>query len=122
MDPRVKTSTADLKKQSEMSMRCYEAYHELQTIREAIDQMGSASDALKALRGNGAPGNPNTMYGSIRESPIDQETVVGLQHKCLFVLNLLQGADVKIPKQSIEAVDILEAALDGVKARWDKLK
>jgi len=35
---------------------------------------------------------------------------------------LLQGADVKISKQTIGAVDILEAALDGVKARWDKLK
>ncbi|RLD18955.1 MAG: glycoside hydrolase, partial [Bacteroidetes bacterium] len=122
MDPRVKTSTADLKKQSEMSMRCYDAYHELQTIREAIDQMSNASNAIKALRGNGAPGNPDTMYGSIRESPIDQETVAGLQHKFLFVLNLLQGADATIPKQTIEAVDILEDALDGVKSRWDTLK
>ncbi len=121
IDPRVLASMEDLKKQSEMSLKVYDAYHELQMIREAIDQMNNASDGLKALRGNGAPGNPDTMYGSIAATPMDQETVVGLQYKCLFVLNLLQDADVKITEQMTEAVEMLENALGGINERWDLL-
>lgn len=63
------------------------------------------------------PGDPDTLYGSIRASAPEEETVTGLQHKLLFLLNVFQGADARPTTQAMEAVDALEAALEAVRAR-----
>lgn len=121
MDPRVKTSSEEIIKQSEMSMVCYDAYHELQKIREVVDSRSKVSKKLLELKGKGKVGDPNTMYGSISQSPIEQETIVGLQHKFLFMLKLLQSSDAKISTQAVEGIDILKASLEGMISRWEKL-
>ena len=122
LDPRVKISNEDLKAQSELSMTCYESYHQLQDIKEAIDAKANISGKLQALRGEGAVGEPDFMYGSIRETPTDQETIVGLQHKFLFLLKLLQSSDGKVSDAAKKGVEQLTVSLAGVKTRWDKLK
>ncbi|MCB0851746.1 MAG: glycoside hydrolase, partial [Bacteroidetes bacterium] len=71
MDPRVEISAEDLAIQTEMSKLCYDAYHELQAIREMIDGRKKLSKEVIAFRGNGAPGDPDIMYGSISQSSID---------------------------------------------------
>ncbi|MCB0631623.1 MAG: hypothetical protein KDD15_17885, partial [Lewinella sp.] len=120
LDPRVDVSDADLVMQRELSKVCYDSYHQLQDIVEAIDSRSNATDELNKLRGRGAVGDPDIMYGSIRQTPIEEETVVGLQHKFLFVLKLFQSADGKISTQAIEGLELLKASLEGVKARWEK--
>ncbi len=122
MDPRVSVSEDEIVKQSKLSMVCYDAYHQLQQIREAIDSGSGVSDQLREFRGSGAPGDPDIMYGSIQQSAVEDETVVGLQHKFLFMLKLLQSADAQISTQAIAGVSTLEAALEEMMDRWEKLK
>ena len=122
LDPRVKVSDEDLMEQSELSQICYDSYHQLQDIVEAIDSRPKVTDPLQKLRGSGAAGEPDILYGSIRHTPIEEETLIGLQRKFLFMLKLLQAADAKVSTQAIEGVKQLKASLEGVQARWDKLK
>lgn len=122
MDPRVTMSSESLDDQFNLSMACYNAYHELQAMVEVIDAKKNASDGLKRLRGNGAVGDPDTMYGSITHVPAENETLVGLQNKFLFMQNLLQAADVEPTSQTRSAIETLKGTLSAVKARYDKLK
>jgi hypothetical protein len=127
LDPRVTLDDESLELQTELSMRCYQGFHRLQEIREAIDSaLEGAEDArresLFSLRGRRDPGDPDTLYGSIYATPPETETVAGLQHKLLFLLNLLQNADARPTSQAQEAVVALEAAIDGMIGRWSSLE
>lgn len=124
LDPRVKIAEADLRQQTDASLACYRGYLDAQAVREAIDARlaGGGADAavreaLTALRGRGEPGDADILYGSITAVPAEQETIVGLQQKFLFMLNLLQGADAKPTPQALAAVAELEKTLQALKAR-----
>lgn len=121
MDPRVTISQSALNDQFNLSLGCYNAYHELQTMIEAIDAKRNASEGLKRLRGNGAVGDPDTMYGSITHVPAENETLVGLQNKFLFMQNLLQAADVEPTSQTRSAIEKLNETLLSIKTRYSKL-
>ncbi len=120
-DPRIDASDQDLRMQYYFSKKCYDAYHVLESYRNVIDAVNDPSSALKQFRGNGAAGNPDTMYGSITHTPADRETVVGLQHKFLFMMNLIQSADVMPTSQTQEGVKKLEATLKQMQERWKTL-
>ena len=116
--------------QTDYSLACYKSYQELQTIREAIDnKLGDAKakwakgkkEQMIALRGSGAPDNPDVMYGSIAEVAVAQETMVGLQDKFLHLLAVLQSADAKPTTQLVQAVDKLKTRKDEVVNRWKAL-
>ena len=124
LDPRVKISPADLQQQTDASLACYRAYLDAQAIREQIDvritdstTSAAARDALTALRGEGAPEDGDLLYGSITAVPPQQETIVGLQEKFLFLLNLLQSADAKPTTQALGAVGELQRTLAALKQR-----
>ncbi len=127
LDPRVSIDRQDLELQTELSMLCYKGYHALQDIRERLDDaVATAQDPdrqaqLAALRGTGAPGNPDFLYGSIYEAAPADETMVGLQFKYLFVLSILQSADVRPTQQTIEAVSKLRAQQEALVNRWRAL-
>lgn len=118
MDPRVTISDGALQLQTELSKACYDAYHQLQSIVEAIDNKRNPSSAQSALRGNGSVGNPDTMYGSIRQTDANRETLVGLQQKFLFMMNLVQAADVRPTTQTVQAIKTLNESLETLKTRW----
>jgi hypothetical protein len=125
MDPRVTISTADLKLQTDYSMICYAAYHELQDIKEVIDEKlknARKKDKLMALRGNGAAGDPDILYGSIYAAPDESESVVRLQYKFLYMLNLLQNSDTRPTNQAISGVGLLQQSQQVILERWNKLK
>ncbi len=122
MDPRVMITDEALQTQTDLSMQCYGAYHELQAIVEEIDRMEKPNNKHLALRGNGQVGNPDTMYGSIRHVEADQETLVDLQHKYLFMLNLVQAADAQPTTQAVKAVKQLEVTKEALIQRWDSMK
>lgn len=128
LDPRVEISAEDLQLQTDYSMACYEAYHRLQEMREAIDKnlANNANDAernaLQALRGNGDPSGGDFLYGSIYETPNERENVVDLQHKFLFLLNVLQSADARPTPQAMQGVVKLQETLAVLEKRFVKLK
>jgi len=128
MDPRVTIGATDLKAQHDYSMQCYGAYHELQKMRESIEEQLNGKKKLKkaqytSLRdmiGVGAPENPDIMYGSITESA--NETIVGLQDKFLHMQLVLQNADVKPTSQAIEGVKRLLAIKGEMEKKREGLK
>jgi hypothetical protein len=125
LDPRVEISDQDLSLQTDQSLVMYEAYHTAQAMVEAIDSIlsnpavsAARREALTALRGSGAAGNPDIVYGSISASAPDAETLVGFQRKTLFVLNVLQGTDARPTTQAVNAARTLENTLGGLTERW----
>jgi hypothetical protein len=129
MDPRVPIAAEDLQAQTDLSLTCYRGYARLQEVRDGIDVVlkSGAADAsrrsvLQALQGEGAPGDPDIMYGSIYSAPDSTETVVGLQEKFLHMLNLLQAADARPTTQAREAVSALEQSLAALEARRASLR
>jgi hypothetical protein len=119
LDPRVEMSAEDLRLQTSSSMDCYRGYLALHKIREAID---AGSGEWKSFRGEGEPGEPDTLYGGIRETPPEQETVVGLQSKLLHLMKLLQEADARPTSQALEAVEKLKGRVQDLEERWRKLR
>jgi photosystem II stability/assembly factor-like uncharacterized protein len=129
LDPRVEISEEDLRLQTDASMSCYRTYLQAQELRDKIDEAiateagsGPGNQGLAALRGAGAPGDPDILYGSIYTTPADEETIVGLQHKLLFLLNILQGADARPTPQALEAIEKLQDTLGALESRWETLR
>ncbi|MCU0380069.1 MAG: hypothetical protein MUE58_02670 [Chitinophagaceae bacterium] len=127
MDPRVSATSEDIRLQWEYSMRCYRAYEALQAARDSIDLLlndrtrtwkTGAREQMQSLRGSGAPGYGDILYGSIRETSPDKETIVGLQDKMLYLLSVLQSADAHPTTQAMHAVERLEAMQKQVLDRW----
>ena len=118
LDPRVRIAPEDLRRQTDASLACYRAYHELQEIREAIDARApDARKPLMALRGSGEPGLQDVLYGSITAVPAERETIVGLQQKFLYMLTLLQEADARPTPQALAAIAQLQSTAAAVKSR-----
>jgi photosystem II stability/assembly factor-like uncharacterized protein len=126
MDPRVTIAAADLRLQTDLSLACYRAYGRLQDLREAIDSTAARQPARReqwlALAGSGAPENPDILYESITVVDPSQETVVGLQQKLLFMLNLLQSADARPTSQAVAAAKQLTDTVTALERRWELLR
>jgi hypothetical protein len=131
LDPQVDIHPAHLRLQTDLSMTCYRGYLAAQEIRDAIDELlagkkgAMAADrrkSLESLRGSGAPDEPDLLYGSIYARALESETIVGIQEKFLYLLNLLQGADAKPTEQAISGVRLLEKTLEDLGRRWKELQ
>ncbi|OLD15664.1 MAG: glycoside hydrolase [Acidobacteria bacterium 13_1_40CM_3_65_5] len=126
MDPRVAISDADLRLQTDLSLACYRAYQRAQEIREALDaavnRQTDRREQRMALRGSGTPENPDVLYESISAVDPTEETIVGLQQKLLFMMNLLQAADARPTTQAADAVKRLTAMLPALEQRWAPLR
>ncbi len=131
MDPRVEADIDDIAAQTTLSMECYRGHLRLQTVREAVesalrdgaaDMPGERRAALERLRGPGLPGDPDLLYEHITAEPDTAETIVGLQHKLQFMLNLLQQADARPTTQAHAAVADLLTAAGAIEARWRELR
>ncbi len=62
--------------------------------------------------------DPDVLYDSIVEVPAAEETVVGLQFKYLFLLNLVQGADARPTPQAARAAERLDEAWRELEKRF----
>ncbi len=130
LDPRSTMTAEGLKLQEELSLDCYSSYKTLQDIRETIDQRLSSGEKLRKstkevferFRGNGAPDAGDMLYGSIRVSTLDAETLVGLQEKFLFLIDVLQSADAHPTAQTQAAVQSLAQRTKEMVTRWNGLK
>jgi hypothetical protein len=131
MDPRVSISDSDLKLQTDLSMQCYNSYKALQIIRDEMDaRLSDTKRKLKEepkkqivnLRGTGKPDAGDILYSSIYEAPLEQETIVGLQDKFLFLLGILQSSDSKPTTQAQDGVIKLTQRLAEISEKWVKIK
>lgn len=130
LDPRSKMSEKALEEQTNGSLQCYNSYNMLQDIRDKIDKLletktkwkKSQKETLVAFRGRGNASGADIVYSSISETPLEKETIVGLQEKFLFVMEILQSADEKPTSQNLEALNILEKRLREMLTKWDTLK
>jgi hypothetical protein len=112
LDPRVEISDADLELQTRYSLALLKGNRRAQALKRTIDgQLAGVDparrDRLLALRGDGDAENPNIHYGSIYASSADEETIVGLQEKLVYMLKILQAADAKPTSQAVRSVDAL---------------
>ncbi len=130
LDPRVEISANGLLQQTEGALQCYNSYNTLQDIREEIDRFLNSSkkikkgrkEALEAFRGNGNAGAQDIVYSSISNTHLDKETIVGLQEKFLFVMEILGSADAQPTTQNLDALKILDNRLKEMIDRWNDIK
>ncbi len=129
LDPRVQISDDDLGLQTRYSLDMYRVYHSAQDMVESIDRVladpsisESRRSGLSALRGQGASGDPDIVYGSAYAAAPEDESLVGFQEKALFILNVLQGADVRPTSQTMEGADAIERTLSALMNRWEGLR
>jgi hypothetical protein len=120
LDPRVRIPEDDLSLQTNMSLQAYDSYHILQDMRDAIDSElvdtswtwgPGVKEALEKFRGQGLPDGSDLLYGSIRQTSLENESIVSLQGKFLYMLSLFQNADARPTEQSVEAIVLLNARL-----------
>jgi hypothetical protein len=129
LDPRSKINEKSLQKQTQGALQCYNNYNILQDIRESIDRKLNSQtiwkkgkkEVLEAFRGQGNPSGADIVYSSISETTLDKETVVGIQEKFLFVMELLQSADDEPTTQNMKALEILDNRLKEMIAKWNQL-
>jgi photosystem II stability/assembly factor-like uncharacterized protein len=125
LDPRSQLSPKAIDLQTQLSLLCYANYNKLQTTRESIDNKLAIQNikkeyqtTLNNYRGSGAPRSGSFMYGSIRASDIANETLVGLQSKLLYLINVLQSADATPTVKTTEAVNLLDTRVKQLLNRW----
>ena len=93
---------------------------ELQEMAETIFTQKKPSLAALALLGTGSPSDQDVLYGSIRAVSPEKETIIGLQNKLIYMMNVLQSADVNPTSQAQNGVkDLLDVAVI-LKVRWNK--
>ncbi len=130
LDPRSELSDDDLQLQTQLSLQCYKNYEALQDIRELIEAKLSGNTKWKKgeqekwqkLRGEGLPEMGNVLYGRISAVPLEKESIVSLQDKYLFMLEVLQTADKRPTKATEEAVNKLNSRYNELLTVWDKMK
>ena len=125
LDPRSKLSNSDLELQTDLSMRVYDAYGQLQAVRDAVKAELQDSKTRKKTKsqlqkfiGKGNPSNGDPLYGSIREASLESETLAGLQRKLLYLLVVLQNADARPTEPMREAVTKLMRRVEEMRAKW----
>ena len=127
LDPRVNISYEGLRFQTDLSIQCYNNYHILQDIREELDLLienattGKFEELLK-FRGEGDPGNGDILYGSIYQSSLSDETIVGLQEKLLYMLLVFQSADVYPTDSAIQAASQLDQRVKEMVEGFETIK
>jgi photosystem II stability/assembly factor-like uncharacterized protein len=132
MDPRVKTSVADLQKQFDLSNRLYEQLLQLQpTVEEATKlreqlkaqaekakgtpeeaKVEALSQKLNALLGTG---------GFFRRGP-QTETLNGVHGSIFFLLLTMQETDAAPTPVQANAIPALEKSAQAVLQRWKELQ
>lgn len=125
IDPRVKTSTADLQKQHDLSVQCYEgrkqAMSATTTIRHLRDQIknakasGALSDSLKKY---------DQQLARLESAPQGSSDVSFGRLSTAFAgaFNTLQDADMPPTVQATNAVAEQQQSLKQLMAKWTSLK
>ena len=135
MDPRVRTSSADLARQFELSIGLcaamredYAAVQEVRALRAQVKTLaekagkGPAGEALAALDAKAAPlqGSAGGFEGGPGRGGAGD--LSRLNGQLVALLEVLQEADAKPTPAAVSAVEELRKSLAGLLARWKELK
>ena len=139
MDPRVKTSAADLALQHDIAMRCYEGLLQIRgaqvqtsKLREQIKNLrerstpGGLADALASLDGKlaaleGAGGGPRG-GGGRGAGAAGEATLNRMAGELLGLMGLVEGADVKPTTQAVSAAEEIQRRFSVLGSRWLEIK
>jgi transcriptional regulator with XRE-family HTH domain len=127
MDPRVKTSMADLQKQHGLSLQCYEGrkgcmniLKEIKAYRSMLQSQLTNAEHRVAER----LGLLERQAGQLENTPQgSQEPSFGrLNNSFASIINLLQGNDMPPTAQTIASVAELKKQFDALVIKWTELK
>lgn len=137
MDPRVKASSGDISRQFELSMTCYRSLGQLGKMAERIhdlrrqirslksgsahppDTLVSLDRKLAGFEGGGPPEDVDAMYFTVEGGSPVRESINGARTKFLYLMTILQGADVAPTTAQENAVADEEGVFKAMKTRWD---
>ena len=131
MDPRVKTSLADLQKQFEASSQ---VYADLLALQPVVDKAAAARAQLKAVRekASGAEAAKLDQVGKKLESVAGgerrrrrgphAESLVGTRDSLLQLLTMLQEVDLAPTTQAAQAVPKLHQATAALIQQWNQFE
>ena len=129
MDPRVKTSSADLQKQFELSKKVYD---DLLVLQPAVDQAAAALTKLKSIREKASGAEAAKIDAAIQElqslegtggrrrrGPLT-ETLFGVRGSLLEMLSVLQDVDAAPTTQATQTVSKLHQSATSLMQRWEE--
>ena len=116
MDPRVKTSLADLEQQFALSKEMYDGASAANAAIEELHKLG-----VKAPEIEGEP-SEGFEYSFPRPIGAEHETLNSISHSMRSLMHILQAADVAPTEQLVTAAADRRRALDDVLARWHQLE
>lgn len=116
MDPRVKTPESGLEQQFQLSKMLYDDLEQIIPAAQQGERMlagqGDKRPRLSALVG----GTPH--YGGSMQF----DSLRSIQSAALYVMGILQGADVTPTTQAVAAAKQVDAAAKSVLAKWEQMK
>jgi photosystem II stability/assembly factor-like uncharacterized protein len=133
MDPRVTTPAADIAKQFELALRCYEGIGKIRAAQAEVRNLRAQLAALKeragAVAGAIAELDRKAAAFEGRSAGIDafgvssrEPGLAGLSNNLLALMNIIDGADVAPTTQAVAASDDLQKTLNELLARWTDLR
>jgi photosystem II stability/assembly factor-like uncharacterized protein len=129
MDPRVKTSTAGLQKQFELSKQIYD---DLQSLQPVMDKAASALAKLQSMREKASAAEGTTIDAAIQELESLQgsggrrrrgpqtETLSGAHASLMEMLSVLQDVDAAPTTQTTKAIPRLNQTTTFLVGRWQE--
>ena len=128
LDPRVEVPEADIRYQTDYSLRCYHYQKEAHAMAQELDDWLTKNpssgqlDAAKQLRGRGEPDDQDFVYGGAFAGDPNQENLVGFQNKCMYLLAVMQSIDARPSQSVLMGVDQLQQTLEVLKSRLRQIK
>jgi photosystem II stability/assembly factor-like uncharacterized protein len=132
MDPRVKTSVADLQKQFDLSQQVYQ---DLLTLQPVIDKVTAAREQLKTMRDKANSADVAKIdevskalesleggRGHRRWGEPPPVNLTGVRTSLLEMLGLLQEADAAPTTQATVAVPKLHESLNSLMTQWQEIQ
>ncbi len=147
MDPRVKTSIADLTAQYNVAKTLYDntmkataAIHQITVLRDQLH--AAAAPAAKALEGNSQQSKPNPPVttgeslesnldkiagresgrGGGRGGPAGPPTLASIRTQLVRIEHSIENADFKPTDAQVEAAELVSKPLPELLDQWEKLK
>ncbi len=131
MDPRVKTSLADLQKQFDASMQVYDELLALQpvieqatAVREKLKSMGAKASGAEAVRLDEISKKLDALAGGEgrRRRGAHADTLAGTRDSLMQVFTMLQEVDLAPTTQVAQAVPKLQKSTTALIQQWNQLE
>ena len=117
MDPRVKTSFADLQKQHDLSYQCYEG---IKQCKEIISDIEVYSKQPRSKIKNASSTEAENI--ALLEKEASEPGFSGLNKTFAKILDILQNADLLPTEQAASALVETQEQLQQLIAKWNTLK